>query len=436
MKLLFYLFYFIFINTFLVQAYIDPGTGSMLFAVLTGIISTLFFAGKTIFIKLRTLPFWYGKSAKQAEAGKKKFVFYSEGKQYWNVFKPVIDEFIKRGLECTFYTSDENDPALEVESDFVKTEFIGKGNKAFSKLNMLEADICLMTTPGLDVYQLERSKGVKHYSHILHAVDDTTLYKLFSFDYYDSMFLSGEYQKESIRELEAKRGTKEKELYVTGSTYLDVLSSKIENLDIQKKNDLITVLVSPSWGDNSLLQRFGMKLLLPLVKSDMHVILRPHPQSSISEKELLEKLKNQLEGYKNVEWDFSRENIVSMARSDIMISDFSGIMSDYLFLFSKPVIYTRYEFDKRGYDLSDVDGEPWKFRMLKEAAAEISEENFDDVSAIIKKTIASDVVSKKIEEAKNTAWFYQGKAGIKCADALEGIYSRLENSSIEAGAEK
>jgi len=76
MKLLFYIFYFVFINTFLVQAYIDPGTGSMLFAVLTGIISTLFFAGKTLFIRLKTLPFWYKKD-KTALSGseKKKYVF-------------------------------------------------------------------------------------------------------------------------------------------------------------------------------------------------------------------------------------------------------------------------------------------------------------------------------------------------------------------------
>lgn len=428
MKLIFYIFYFIFINTFLVQAYIDPGTGSMLFAVLTGIISTLFFAGKTLFIRLKTLPFWYKKDKSTVPgAEKKKYVFYSEGKQYWNVFKPVIDEFIKRGIPCSYYTSDKEDPGLEVSSEFVKPEFIGKGNMAYSKLNMLQADICVMTTPGLDVYQLERSKGVKHYSHLLHAVDDTTLYKLFSFDYYDSMFLSGEYQKESIRELEAKRGTKKKALYVTGSTYLDVLSSKVKTLDVEKINDVITVLVSPSWGDNSLLKKFGLKLLLPLVKSEMHVILRPHPQSAISETELLESIKEGLKGFKNVEWDFSRENIASMARSDIMISDFSGIMSDFLFLFSKPVIYTRYEFDKRGYDLSDVEKVPWKFRMLKEAAVEISEENFKDVSEIIKNTIASDVVSKKIEEAKNTAWFYHGKAGEKCADALENIHSNLKN---------
>ena len=424
MKVFFYIFYFIFINIFIVQAYIDPGTGSMLFAVLTGIISTLFFAGKTIIIKLQTMPFWYKKSTANMSLEKKKYVFYSEGKQYWNVFKPVIDEFILRGTNCIYYTSDEEDPGLDCDSEFVKSEFIGKGNKAYSRLNILEADVCIMTTPGLDVYQLERSKGVKHYCHILHAVDDTTLYKLYSFDYFDSMLLTGEYQKKSIRELEMKRNTKKKELYVTGCTYLDVLSSKIKMLDIQKKND-ITILVSPSWGDNALLKRFGMKLLQPVVDSGMNIIIRPHPQTSISEKELLESLRRQLRDYNNVEWDFSRENISAMAKSDIMISDFSGIISDYLFLFSKPVIYTKYEFDKRGYDLSDSEYEPWKFKMLSDIGFELSEENFINSPEIIRKCINSELVEKKISEAKNTAYFYQGLSGKKCADVLEDIYTKL-----------
>ncbi len=48
---LFYLIYFILINCFCVYSYIDPGTGSMLFAVLTGVISTLFLLVKLFLLK-------------------------------------------------------------------------------------------------------------------------------------------------------------------------------------------------------------------------------------------------------------------------------------------------------------------------------------------------------------------------------------------------
>ena len=422
---LFYLLYFISINIFCAHPYIDPGTGSMLFAVLTGIISTLFFAGKTFFIKIKTMPFWFNKSKEKTVSERKSYVFYSEGRQYWNVFKPVVEEFIKRGIACYYYTSDEQDPGLLVDSEYVTSSFIGEGNKAYARLNILEADICMMTTPGLNVYQLERSRGVKHYSHILHATDEATFYKLFSFDYFDSMMLTGDYQIDSIRELENKRGTKPKELYVTGSTYLDVLSSEIKKLDIKKNSSKITILLSPSWGDNGILKKYGMKLLLPLADSGLNIVVRPHPQSSISEKPVLDNIKKQLEGYDNIEWDFSRENIYSMAKSDIMISDFSGIIFDYLFLLGKPVIYTEYSFDKRGYDLSDVENKPWKFKILEEIGTELKEGDFVKISDIINMCLENEVLAEKITKAKNTAYFHQGLAGEKCTDALIEIHSKL-----------
>ena len=423
---LFYLIYFILINCFCVYSYIDPGTGSMLFAVLTGVVSTLFFAGKTFFIKIKTLPFLFNKSQVENISEKKHFVFYSEGKQYWNVFKPVIEEFCKRGIKIYYYTSDQEDPGLTNDSEFVDSAFIGKGNKAFSRLNILEADICVMTTPGLGVYQLERSKGVRHYSHILHAVDDTTLYKLFSFDYFDSILLTGEYQKKNIRALEEKRGTGKKDLYVAGCTYLDVLSEKMKTINADKGTDKKIVLVSPSWGDNGLLKKYGLKLLIPLAESGYHIILRPHPQSSISEKDVLDNIMDGLKEYSNIEWDFERENLRSMMRSDVMISDFSGIMSDYWFLLGKPVIYTKYEFDKRAYDASDIEEDPWKFRALDEIGIELLEKDFSDIDKIIKNSINNDRLAEKIKEAKETAYFYPGQAGVKAADILLQIHEDLK----------
>ena len=422
---LFYLIYFILINCFCVYSYIDPGTGSMLFAVLTGIISTLFFAGKTFFIKIKTVPFFFNKSKETGPSIRKKFVFYSEGKQYWNVFKPVVEEFSKRGIKIFYYTSGEDDPGLEFKSDFVETLFIGKGNRAFSKLNILEADICLMTTPGLDVYQLERSKGVKHYSHILHAVDDTILYKLFSFDYFDSILLTGEYQKKNIRLLEKQRGTKEKDLYVTGCTYLDVLTEKIKTINIEKNPGKKIVLVSPSWGDNGLLKMYGLNLLIPLAESGFHIIIRPHPQSLISEKNILDNIRDKLNGFSNIEWDFERENLTAMMRSDVMISDFSGIMSDYWFLLGKPVIFTKFDFDKRSYDAGDVEEDPWKFKMLDEIGIELKENDFNNIKNIISDCINDTILEEKILEAKKTAYFYPGKSGEKVTDVLVKIQSEL-----------
>ena len=168
-----------------------------------------------------------------------------------------------------------------------------------------------------------------------------------------------------------------------------------------------------------------MDLLKPLSESGLHVIIRPHPQSAISEQDILEKIRKELKNCPNVEWDFERENLISMMRSDVMISDFSGIMSDYWFLLGKPVIYTKFEFDKRGYDLSDSENEPWKFKMLKTMGIELVKNDFQDIEKLVFKCINDKILEDKIKEAKETAYFYPGHSGEKAADALLKIHAKL-----------
>ncbi len=207
--------------------YIDPGTGSLLFSALFGIIGTLFFLSKALIIKLKTFSFAdkINKKEKISET-KSKIIIYGEDKRYYNVFKPIIEELINLEIPITYYSSSEDDPIFEIKSDFLNSEFIGTGNKAYAKLNFIEADICLMTTPNLDVFQLKRSKGVKKYVHIMHAPSEAALYCLYSLDFFDAVLLNGKNQIYDIRELENLRGTKVKELDIIGSTYLDELEKR------------------------------------------------------------------------------------------------------------------------------------------------------------------------------------------------------------------
>jgi len=394
--------------------YIDPGTGSMLFSILIGAAATLFFLGKAAWIKVKLL-FTAKKNgvSTAADSNFKKYVIYNEGLQYWNTFKPICDEFERQKIELTYYTSAEKDPCFEMNYQFVKPEFIGEGNMAFVKLNMLSAGIVLMTTPGLQVYQLKRSKRVKHYAHILHAASDATMYRLFGIDYFDSVLLSGDYQKADIRLLEKQRELKEKELVIVGCPYLDTLNEKMKAIP-EEENHKFTVLVSPSWGSSALLSKYGEKLLDPLLATGWNIIIRPHPQSKKSEKDMLERLTQRYKDEKNLVWDYERDNIYSMKKSDIMISDFSGIIYDYTFLCDKPVMYVNAQLDLMPYDAYDLpeNGKKiWQFDTLSKIGIELKEEEFDNIKEIIQS--ASD--SKELEElrhkAKAQAWMNEGQAG-------------------------
>jgi hypothetical protein len=398
--------------------YIDPGTGSALFSILLGAAATIYFLGRALIIKLKVVI--SGGKAANAAFVDHSFVIYNEGKQYWNVFKPVLDEFENRESGLTYLTSAQDDPVFDTSWKFVKPEYIGEGNRAFARLNMLRAGICLMTTPGLDVYQLKRSKMVKHYAHILHAASDATMYRLFGIDYFDSVLLTGNYQAEDIRILERQRNIPEKKLVTVGCSYLDVYAEKIRNLPAEE-NHPFTVLVSPSWGPSALLTRWGEKLLDPLAASGWRVIIRPHPQSKKSEAEMLDRLQARSKGQSNVEWDYERENIYSLNKADIMISDFSGIIFDYMFLRDKPVLYVSQDFDLRPYDADDLDHELWQFKTVKEAGIELREDDFPRITEIIKNAGDGEALKTARKKARETAWQYPGEAGKRIFEFMTGI---------------
>lgn len=397
--------------------YIDPGTGSMLFSIIIGAAATLYFLSRAVIMKIK-LFFSAGKSgAVITKADYKPYVIYNEGNQYWTLFKPICDEFEKRGVAVNYLTSSKTDPIFDQQYHFIKAEFIGEGNSAFARLNLLTAGVVLMTTPGLQVYQLKRSKNVKHYAHILHAASDATMYRLFGIDYFDSILLTGDYQKADIRQLEQQRGLPAKELETVGCTYLDMQFNRI--CDIPEENPHnFTVLLSPSWGPSALLSRFGEKLLDPLTETGWHIIIRPHPQSKKSEPEMLKRLEDRYETNSNVEWDYNRENIYSMKRADIMISDFSGIIFDYTFLCDKPVMYVKAQFDLRPYDAYDLDHQLWQFDTLNKIGVELKEESFANIKEEIQKLSDNQTFAYARQQAKKEAWMYQGEAASRIVNFL------------------
>lgn len=402
-------------NNFLL--YIDPGTGSMLFSILIGAAATLFFVAKAAWIKFKILLSGKKDGSGVVDASYKTYVIYNEGNQYWNVFKPVADEFEKRKIPLMYYTSSKTDPIFDQKYEFVTSEYIGEGNTAFAKLNMLSAGFVLMTTPGLQVYQLKRSKSVKHYSHVLHMPNDATTYRLFGLDYFDSVLLTGDYQKDDIRTLEKNRGINSKDLVTVGCSYLDVLSEKINSIPAEE-NHVFTVLVSPSWGEVGVLKRFGERLLDPLAATGWKIIVRPHPQSKKSEADMLKRLEERHKDNANVEWDYNRDNIYSMKKADIMISDFSGIVFDYTFLCNKPVMYVNTDMDLRPYDAYDLNKQLWQFSVLEKMGIKLEEKDFANIKEVIQNASDSPELAEQRKIAKETAWMNIGKAGEKIADYM------------------
>ena len=70
--------------------YIDPGTGSMLFTILIGVLGAAIYALKTVWMKLR-FTFSGGKD-RTGEKEKTRLAIFTDSKRYWNVFEPIVAE--------------------------------------------------------------------------------------------------------------------------------------------------------------------------------------------------------------------------------------------------------------------------------------------------------------------------------------------------------
>ncbi len=407
--------------------YIDPGTGSMLFTILIGIIGASIYSLRMLVLKLR-----YKISGGKVEATGKKIplVIFSDDKRYWTIFEPICRELSKRGKDIVYMTASEDDPALSCPYEHVKAEFIGSDNKAFARLNFLNASIVLSTTPGLDVYQWKRSKEVQCYVHIPHAASEIIMYRMFGLDYYDAILLSGDYQVNGIRRLEEKRQLPAKELVKIGIPYMDEMAERLKRVGPAPEHPR-TVLLAPSWGKSALFGVYGGKIIDVLLKTGFHVIVRPHPQSFKSEAAMIEKLMSAYPESEQLEWNRDTDNFEVLRRSDILISDFSGVIFEFALIYDKPVIYTNPNFDLSPYDAWWLDTPLWTLSALPRLGIELTENNMGNLKELIDTCLVDPRFAEGRCSVKEETWAYCGEGTQRAVAYLLSKYEELTHTEKE-----
>lgn len=449
--------FLLFILSNILFAYLDPSTGSLLLSSIVAIFASLLFLLKGIVYKtipiiksgrIKTINTTKTNSDIKSSTSDYGLVIYNESKHYYNVFKPIMDYLDSINYPYTYFTSSKDDFAFSRKNkDCVCLEYIGDSNSnhAYSKLNTLKADIVLMTTPQLDVLQIKRSKWVKHYCHIIHSLPHVDIYEIFALDYFDSVFTNSPIHTDFIHKVESIRNLKPKQIKITGCTYLDVLQDKLNKINKNEVIDNISldsnvikryfndskdvILLSPSWGRESLLHKYGMDIIKPLAESEFNIIIRPHPQTIISNKSLLDSLKSQTKEFLNVKWDTNVDNIYSMQEASIMIGDFSGVIFDFICLFNKPVVTMEFKFNKIGYDIEDTGEEIWVENILKQIS--LVANDVSDILNIVRKAFELDLkmIDNRIK-IKELLWHFQGNGGVKSANELIKIHKVILEESL------
>ncbi len=402
--------------------YIDPGTGSMLFGILIGIIGALTYLIRTWIVKIRFI-LTGGKSVEKND-DKLPLVIFSDDKRYWQIFEPVCRELNTRGIDTVYMTASPDDPALNNKYDHIHAEFIGENNRAFAKLNLLNACIVLSTTPGLDVYQWKRSKYVDFYVHMMHGPNEIAGYRMFGIDYYDALLLSGEYQVRDARNLEKLRNLPAKEIVLTGIPYMDEMVKRLKDADPLPDHER-TVLLAPTWGESSIFSKFGGRIIEVLINTGYNIIIRPHPQSFTAEAKMMEELMRKYPDSDKLSWNRDPDNFEVLRRSDILISDFSGVTLEFAFVYDGPIIYADTEYDSSPYDVWWLDTPFWTLDALARIGMKLTEENLPGLKDMIDECIEDPKFASERDAVRSETWVNPGEGAVRVADYLVNKYKEL-----------
>lgn len=319
----------------MVLAYLDPGSGSALVGTLIAVAGSALYSMKSVFYRLIN-------KEKTVEVVPEIAIF-SEGKNYWNTWRLIVEELLARKIHFAYYTMDLHDPALLIDNEYMHSKLYDKNKAAsYQHLSKLKAKVLLSTSPNIGTpgFPIKRSPNVEKMLHVFHAFADISAYHQGSLDNYDIVLTVGPHQEKYIREVEAARGVKAKRMIPVGLPYFDVQYKSLPtNLELQLPTPTSpTILIAPSWGAKGCLNEYGIDFVKQLAEAGYDIIVRPHPQSYIAESDFIAKCVEATKPYPNVVWDRETVGSVSMEKSDLLISDTSSIRFDYAFLYGKPVI--------------------------------------------------------------------------------------------------
>lgn len=404
-------FFFFIIGIFLVNdahAYLDPGSGNALVCLFLSLIGAFFYYLKSFFYRI----VFKIKGEQYTQKQDEQIALFSEGKNYWYTYKPVVEKLIEKKIPFIYYTMDFEDPALRIDNEFMHSKYVGSGNRGFAKIGSLKTMLLITTTPniGCPEYPLRKPSKVKKLCHVWHSICDSSCYHLGALDHYDVALTVGGWVEEPLRTVEKIRKIKSKEVIPVGLPYFDELKKIYDRRSKEKTEELTlnsdidnkqkVILLAPSWGNKSCLRTYGTEFIHKAIDQGYHIIMRPHPQTVKVESEFLKNLQNEFKFTSQVEFDFDPDATDSMLKSDMMISDKSGVRFDYALIYEKPVL----TLDVPSTSLDEYEaillGRLWGEDEAKLIGLKLQPNQKDQILESINKTLlfeASDI--KKLRES-------------------------------------
>lgn len=411
-------------------AYLDPGTGSALVCVLVSAVAALAYMARSVAyaVKGRLLKTEGARvAAKSLESEEEDIVLFSEGRDYWLTFKPVIEALLSKNARFRYLSMDVEDPALTLDHPGMDARYIGSGAVAFGRVAAARGGVMLSTTPniGCPDFPIPKPSRIKCLAHVMHGCCDIGYYRRHSLDYYDAVSILNPAMEKSVRTLERKRGLPAKECFLAGTPNLDELCKTVAKRGGQNATPVI--VLAPTWGLKGFLRRFGTDFIEDLARTgEYELILRPHPQSWRKEPNFLDNVVRRLSRHNCVTVDKSLSPGETLRRADLLVSDISGIRFEFAFLYGRPVITLKADGDDDSlFEASDLDYS-WETDAEREIGAVVRPEQAAVIPEAVRNALA--IPAADLTSCRDTYIRHLGDSGPAVADWLIAKKAALKAS--------
>ena len=325
------------------------------------------------------------KKFEKLDLERKQVVFYAENSASFNHFKLLIEELTeKMNIQICYVTSIKNDKIFLNKNNNIIPFYIGDGLSRTKFFLTLKAKILIMDMPDLEQFHIKKSKVYSvHYVYLFHSIFSMHSYLINgALNNYDTIFCVGQHHIDEIRATEKVYDLKQKTLIKYGFGRLDQLLRESKSISNSNYDDNL-IIISPSYGQNNLLEICGIELITVLLNSNFKVILRPHFRILRDSKPLITSIKNKFCNDPNFLLEEGVLDPRDFHSSKCLITDWSGIGLEYAFTRENKVIFIDVPNKIMNDEYEKIGLEAIEISIRKKIGHIVSPKNLEEIPNLI-----------------------------------------------------
>jgi len=363
---------------------------------------------------------------KELDQTKKEIIFYSEDEESFYHFKGIINYLtVDFNKKITYITSQSDDAIFAKDLANVDVFYFNK--LLPNVIKNLKAKALVMTMPDIDLFHIKRSKYGTNHIYIFHNIGSSfPVIRFGALFNYDTLFCVGQHHKVEIKKQEDLYNLKTKTLVDFGYHKLELIKKQYD--DYNKKSDLKNnrtknnILLAPTWGENSILNFCGIRLINTLLGMGYNITVRPHPMTFKKSKNLINKLIKLYGGNENFILEENISSTKSFYDADIFITDWSGVAYEYAFGTERPILFIDVPQKVINTKYKELGIEPIDINLRYNLGKVLKLEDIDRIDVYINDLILNkDQYAKTIKKTRNEMIYNFGSSSKIGADYIASL---------------